>query len=95
MDNHLCGLNRHGDGVQSSEYTYTSEGFTKLCEALKGSAVTWLMCGAPPGPQCVRLSVNVVCPLTCARHVPTLSPLPPPPRPSRSLAQNHIGHEGA
>jgi|NorSeaMetagenome_1021524.scaffolds.fasta_scaffold118192_1 hypothetical protein len=48
MDNHLCGLNRHGDGVQSSEYTYTSEGFTKLCEALKGSAVTWLMCGAPP-----------------------------------------------
>jgi hypothetical protein len=30
----LCGLDFMGEG------TYTSEGITKLCEALKGSAVT-------------------------------------------------------
>ena len=37
-DNHLCGVNRHGHG------TYTTEGITKLCEGLKGSAVTSLKC---------------------------------------------------
>ena len=35
-DNALCGVNRNGNG------TYTTEGITKLCEALKGSAVTRL-----------------------------------------------------
>ena len=34
----LCGLNRFGHG------TYIAEGITKLCEALKGSAVTSLKC---------------------------------------------------
>ena len=38
--NQLCGLNSLGNG------TYTAEGITKLCEALKGSAVTSLKCAA-------------------------------------------------
>ena len=37
-DNQLCGLDRWGAG------TYTAEGITKLCEGLKGSAVTSLKC---------------------------------------------------
>ena len=37
----LCGLDSWGSG------TYTTEGFTKLCEWLKGSAVTSLECAAP------------------------------------------------
>ena len=41
-NNQLCGLDYMGDG------TYTSEGITKLCEALKGSAVTSLKCAAAP-----------------------------------------------
>ena len=40
--NQLCGLDRNGRG------TYTAEGITKLCEALKGSAVTSLECAAAP-----------------------------------------------
>ena len=40
--NQLCGLDFMGNG------TYTSEGITKLCEALKGSAVTSLKCAAAP-----------------------------------------------
>ena len=40
--NRLCGLGRFGKG------TYIAEGITKLCEALKGSAVTSLKCAAPP-----------------------------------------------
>ena len=39
-DNQLCGLDAEGDG------TYTAEGITKLCEGLKGSAVTSLRCAA-------------------------------------------------
>ena len=39
-NNELCGVNVLGDG------TYTTEGITKLCEALKGSAVTSLKCAA-------------------------------------------------
>merc|ERR1719424_2777585 len=35
-NNQLCGLDQFGEG------TYTTEGITKLCEALKGSAVTSL-----------------------------------------------------
>jgi len=47
-NNQLCGLDYMGDG------TYTSEGITKLCEALKGSAVTSLKCAAAPEclPSC-------------------------------------------
>ena len=42
-NNRLCGLGfRGGDG------TYTPEGITKLCEGLKGSAVTSLKCAVAP-----------------------------------------------
>ena len=41
-NNQLCGLDHRGRG------TYTTEGITKLCEALKGSAVTSLECAARP-----------------------------------------------
>ena len=41
-NNQLCGLDHRGHG------TYTTEGITKLCEALKGSAVTSLECAAAP-----------------------------------------------
>ena len=40
--NQLCGLDEWTRG------TYTAEGITKLCEALKGSAVTSLKCAATP-----------------------------------------------
>jgi hypothetical protein len=40
--NELCGVNYYGNG------TYTADGITKLCEALKGSAVTSLKCAATP-----------------------------------------------
>ena len=39
--NQLCGLDHNGRG------TYTAEGINKLCEGLKGSAVTSLKCAAP------------------------------------------------
>ena len=48
-NNQLCGVDSYGDG------TYTAEGITKLCEALKGSAVTSLKCAATPH---ACLSVN-------------------------------------
>ena len=35
-ENELCGVGKYGGG------TYTAEGITKLCEGLKGSAVTSL-----------------------------------------------------
>ena len=38
--NQLYGLDCFGNG------TYTAEGITKLCEGLKGSAVTSLECAA-------------------------------------------------
>ena len=47
--NQLCGLNLYGNG------TYTAEGITKLCEGLKGSSVTSLMCAVGLS---VCLSVN-------------------------------------
>ena len=47
--NQLCGVDRYGNG------TYTAEGITKLCEALKGSTVTSLKCAAAPR---ACLSVN-------------------------------------
>ena len=40
--NELCGLDFNGRG------TYTTEGITKLCEGLRGSAVTSLECAAAP-----------------------------------------------
>ena len=55
----LCGLNLMGNG------TYTSEGITKLCEALKGSAVTSLECAA--APEC---SLSCQCPLTLSAPGP-------------------------
>ena len=39
-NNQLCGLDSWGDG------TYTTEGIKRLCEGLKGSAVTSLECAA-------------------------------------------------
>ena len=47
-ENQLCGLDDRNRG------TYTTEGITKLCEALKGTAVTSLRCAAP---QSVRFCV--------------------------------------
>ena len=47
--NQLCGITYLGTG------NYTAEGITKLCEALKGSAVTSLKCAATPR---ACLSVN-------------------------------------
>jgi hypothetical protein len=38
----LCGISQVCDG------TYTTEGITKLCEGLKGSAITSLACVAAP-----------------------------------------------
>ena len=48
--NQLCGLNANGNG------TYTTEGITKLCGALKGSTVTSLKCVTAPdcSPFCQR-----------------------------------------
>ena len=48
--NQLCGLDGYGNGE------YTTEGITKLCEALKESAVTSLKCAAAPecSPYCQR-----------------------------------------
>ena len=61
----LCGLTRTGaTGIDQIAATadnpygtgiYNAEGFAKLCEGLKGSAVTSLECAAPPS---VRLSVS-------------------------------------
>ena len=42
VKNQLCGIDGWGSG------SYTAEGITKLCEALKGSAVTSLKCAATP-----------------------------------------------
>ena len=42
----LCDVTPWGTG------TYTTEGITKLCEALKGSAVTSLKCATTPSVCC-------------------------------------------
>jgi hypothetical protein len=44
-DNKLCGLYYESGELKG---TYTAEGITKLCEGLKGSAVTSLKCAAAP-----------------------------------------------
>jgi len=41
--NQLCGINYFCDPS-----TYTTEGIAKLCEGLKGSAITSLKCVAAP-----------------------------------------------
>ena len=73
--NHLCGLDQWGGG------TYTAEGITKLCDGLKGSAVTLLECAAAPS---VRL-------LSAPRDTPQHPPLLPH---ARSLSGNRLGPEG-
>ena len=52
-DNKLCGVTYPGSGTYTivgvtypGSGTYTIVGITKLCEALKGSAVTSLKCAA-------------------------------------------------
>ena len=45
-DNRLCGRYYDDEGVRKG--AYTAEGITKLCEGLKGSAVTSLKCAAAP-----------------------------------------------
>ena len=77
-DNQLCGLDSSGRG------TYTAEGITKLCEALKGSAVTSLECAAAPS---ARLSVNARW-HACSLTLPTSPNL-------CSLWGNEIGDKGA
>ena len=61
--NQLCGLDFDGRG------TYTAEGITKLCEGLKGSAVTSLRCADAP-----KRSPFCQLPLTALR-APTPAPM--------------------
>ena len=48
-NNRLCGLYLEYGVVRG---TYTAEGIPKLCEGLKGSAVTSLKCAARPESVC-------------------------------------------
>ena len=77
--NQLCGLDRDGDG------TYTAEGITKLCEALKGSAVTSLKCAA--APKCLLLCQRPLTRLSSHCHHLTHA--------LRSLCFNELGVKGA
>ena len=45
--NRLCGL-YYSVRIGQHKGTYTTEGITKLCEVLKGSAVTSLKCAVAP-----------------------------------------------
>jgi len=49
--------------------TYTTEGINKLCQGLKGSAVTSLKCAAAPVSAFLSMPIDT----------PTLSPSPPDP----------------
>ena len=49
-NNRLCGLYYEYGALKG---TYTAEGITKLCEGLKGSAVTSLKCAT--APECLLL----------------------------------------
>ena len=62
--NRLCGLDKHGDGI------YTAEGITKLCDALKGSAVTSLKCAASLecSHLCQRPLTLLLCPWQLGRQ---------------------------
>ena len=66
-DNQLCGLDDEVNG------TYTAKGISKLCEGLKGSAVTSLRCAATP--KCLLLCQR---PLTQLTH--------PPPNPTFAVS---------
>jgi hypothetical protein len=57
--NELCGLGFTHLG------TYTSEGITKLCEALKGSAVTSLKCAAAPVFAFLSMPIDTLCCVYC------------------------------
>ena len=72
--NQLCGVSEYGDG------TYTTEGITKLCGALKGSTVTSLKCVTAPdcSPFCQRPLTRLT---TCLDR-------------ARSLRYNELGPEG-
>ena len=74
--NRLCGIDWYGDG------TYTTEAITKLCEGLKGSAVTSLRCVTAH-----RVFAFVSTPIDTA-HPPTSEPH------LCSLALNQLGPEG-
>ena len=56
-DSQLCGL-----ALDRRDYTtkgtYTAEGITKLCEGLKGSAVTSLKCATRPQSICFCVSAR-------------------------------------
>ena len=68
--NELCGINFFtGNG------TYTTEGITKLCEGLKGSAVTSLKCAAAPE-----------CSLPCQRPLTRLLSHHPHPTPCLAVS---------
>ena len=77
-ENQLCGLDDLGRG------TYTTEGITKLCEGLKGSAVTSLECAA--APKCL---------LSCQRPLTCTCSFTAPSQLLGSLYWNNIGPEGA
>ena len=46
--NQLCGTDDTDDGGVGPRGTYTTEGITKLCKGLEGSAITSLECAATP-----------------------------------------------
>ena len=74
--NQLCGIGVLGGG------NFTSEGITKLCEGLKGSSVTSLMC-----VDGLSVCLYVIqCPLT-------LFTIPASPS-VHSLQSNHLGRYG-
>ena len=50
--NQLCGLDEYGCG------TYNTEGITKLCKVLKGSAVTSLKCATTNPSVCFSVSAR-------------------------------------
>ena len=79
-DNQLCGVGYRG-GYR--EGTYTTEGITKLCEALKGSAMTSLKC-ATTSSVCF-----VSAPLDTTQHPPLLLCSH-----ARSMRDNGLGPEG-
>ena len=52
-NNQLCGVNARGRG------TYTTVGVIKLCEGIKGSAITSLECATQPLPDYVCFPVSL------------------------------------
>ena len=73
--NKLCGI-KYGQGA------YTADGITKLCEGLKGSAVTSLRCAAAS------------CSLLCQRPLTRLLSHRPILPLTHSLFYNDIGDKG-